>query len=67
MQAIKERVTPTRGRKLVVEIITGSLNFKVYLENLDAVVTGLVRNPRAPPSETACHCWRFVRRMAPCL
>lgn len=62
MEAIKRMVTPTRGRKLIVELLTGSLSFKVYLENLDVVVTGLTPNPRGHQLHTS-HCWRFVRRM----
>lgn len=66
VNAIKKLVTPTRGRKLIVEVLTGALNFKVYLENLDVVVTGLTPNPRAYDFQTS-HCWRFVRRMESCL
>ena len=62
MEAIKRLVVPTRNRKLIVEVLTGALNFKVYLEDLEVVVTGLVPNPRAGQMQTS-HCWRFVRRM----
>lgn len=68
MEAIKRLVTPSRGRKLIVEVLTGALNFKVYLENLDVVITGLTPNPRgAQPQMHTNHCWRFVRRMDSCL
>ena len=68
VEAIKRLVTPSRGRKLIVEVLTGALNFKVYLENLDVVITGLTPNPRgAQPQMHTNHCWRFVRRMDSCL
>ena len=62
VEAIRRLVKPTRNRKLIVEVLTGSLNFKMYLEELDVVITGLVPNPKAGQMQTN-HCWRFVRRM----
>lgn len=68
VEAIRRLVTPTRSRKLIVEVLSGSLNFKLYLEGLDVVITGLTPNPRgSQPQLHTNHCWRFVRRMEPCL
>jgi hypothetical protein len=61
---IVEKVMPARKRHLHVEILSGSFNFKGWVEQVPVNLSGLTPNVRARGEDESHvnHCWRFVRR-----
>ena len=64
VDVIRKTVKPTRGRELVVDVLTGVWDFKMYYMGLDVAITGLVSGPRHLQT---IHSWRIVRRAVPWL
>ena len=62
VQVIKQTVRPSRGRELVVDVLMGAWDFKMYYHGLDLHIAGLVSGPRHVQT---IHSWRIVRRAAP--
>ena len=46
---------------MVLKVMKGSFDFKLYFSELGITVAGLTPNPKAHALHTT-HCWRFVRR-----
>ena len=62
---LKNKVTPCKGREMVVDILEASFDHKCLYESYGLKMHGLVPNARAVGvDETRVnHMWRFVRRM----
>ena len=65
VELILASVVPTQGREIVCEVLVGSLDFRVYIDQLEVTVAGLTPNPGRSAFHVN-HCWRFVKREARC-
>lgn len=64
LKILDAQIKPSRGRELKNDMLSGSLDFKTYYEQLGIQVSGLVPNARAKTGDETRvnHSWRFVRR-----
>ena len=57
------KVTPRKGRQLVVKKIEASLDWASFFDNLGVTMSGHVQSAAmTKENEDACHMWRFVPR-----
>ena len=54
-----EHITPPRGRRLIVEILPCTMDFKAWQAPLDIQMTGITSTHWQPHAN---HVWRFVKR-----
>ena len=64
LKILDTQIKPSRGRVLKNDMLTGSLDFKTYYDQLGIQLSGLVPNARAKTGDETRvnHSWRFVRR-----
>ena len=69
MEVLRNKVTPCKGRELVVTMLDASFDYKGRFDSYGLKMTGLVPNARAVGSDETRvnHMWRFVRRCDPCV